>query len=182
MAITRQKKEVQLTALEKKFKEGSGFAFAKFYGPTVNEVQEIRCALREQGISYTVIKKTLIALAAKNAGLAEFSSNDLDGNVAVLISENDEIAPAAAIKKLKKDFFNKETKTSKFDFSGALFEGKFLDEKATEMLADTPSKEESLAKIIATLRHGPKTVHSALTHGLRGITLSLKEAEKFCAN
>lgn len=182
MAITRQKKEGQLETLQEKFKNGSGFAFVKFSGPTVNEVQEIRRSLREQGISYTVIKKTLIALAAKNAGIADFSSNDLDGNVAVLVSDNDAIAPAAVIKKLKKEFMDKETKTSKFDFSGAIFEGKLLDEKATAILADTPTKEESLAKIIATLRHGPKTVHSALIHGLRGITMSLKEADKFCAN
>lgn len=179
MAITRQKKVDQLAALEEKFKNGEGVAFVKFFGPTVNEVQDIRRALREKGMSYTVIKKTLIALAAKNTKLAEFSSNDLEGNVAVIVSTDDAIMPATAIKNLKKDFFNKESKTSKFDFAGAIFEDRFLNEEETAVLADTPTREESLAKIIATLRFGPSGIHAVLSHGLRGITMSLKEADKF---
>ena len=67
------------------------------------------------------------------------------------------------------------------DFSGSVFEGKFLDYEATAILAETPTKEESYAKFIATLRHGPKGIHSMLTHGLRGITLSLKEADKYAS-
>ncbi len=179
MATSKSKKQLQLTALEEKFKNAAGVAFVRFDGATVNQVQLVRRDLRENGMTYTVIKKTLIALAAKNTKLAEFSAQDLNGVVAVITSETDAIAPAAAIKKLKKETRNKETKTSIFDFSGAIFEGKLLDEAATAILANTPSKEESYAKIIATLRHGPKGIHSMLTHGLRGITLSLKEAEKY---
>lgn len=179
MATSKDKKQSQLTALEEKFKNAAGVAFVRFDGATVNEVQVIRRDLRANGMTYTVIKKTLIALAAKNTKLAEFTANDLNGVVAVITSETDAIAPAAAIKKMKKESFDKETKTSVFDYSGSVFEGKLLDEAATAILADTPTKEESYAKIIATLRHGPKGIHSMLTHGLRGITLSLKEADKY---
>ncbi len=179
MATSKEKKQAQLTALEEKFKKAAGVAFVRFHAPTVNEVQTVRRNLREKGMSYTVIKKTLITLASKNTKLADFQTKDLEGVVAVIVSETDAIAPAAAIKDLKKEFFDKETKTSKFDFSGSVFEGKFLDVQETTVLANTPSKEESYAKIIATLRHGPKGIHSMLTHGLRGITLSLKEADKY---
>ena len=181
MATSKAKKNHQLEILVEKMKSGSGFAFVKFNGPSVMEVQQARRDLRAQGMSYTVIKKTLIAIAAKEAGVAEFSANDLEGAVAVIISDSDEIAPAAAIKGLKKEHFDKETKSSKFDFAGAVFEGKLLDPAATAILADTPTREESLAKFIATLRHGPQTIHSTLTHGLRGITLSLKEADKYAS-
>lgn len=179
MATSKSKKQSQLTALEEKMSNAAGTAFVRFDGATVNEVQGIRRSLRENGMTYTVIKKTLIALAARNTKLADFGAKDLGGVVAVITSETDAIAPAAAIKKMKKEFMNKETKVSKFDFSGSVFEGKFLDEAATAILADTPTLEESYAKIIATLRHGPKGIHSMLTHGLRGITLSLKEADKY---
>jgi large subunit ribosomal protein L10 len=182
MATSKEKKQSQLNALEDKFKNAEGIAFVNFSGPTVNEVQTIRRDLRANGMSYTVIKKTLIALAAKNTKVADFSSDDLEGVVAVITSDTDAIAPAAAIKKLKKDFYDKATKTTKFDFSGSVFEGKFLDMAATTILAETPTKEESYAKIIATLRHGPKGIHSMLTHGLRGITLSLKEADKYATS
>lgn len=181
MATSKAKKGDQLEKLVQKFKDGRGIAFVKFDQATVMEVQSTRRALREQGMSYTVIKKTLISIAAKEAGVADFSVDELDGAVAVIVSDQDSIAPAAAIKQLKKDTFNKETKLSKFDFAGAVFDGKLLDPAATAILADTPTREESLAKVIATLRRGPQGIHGALTHGLRGITMSLKEADKFAA-
>ena len=76
---------------------------------------------------------------------------------------------------------NKETKISKFDFAGAVFEGEFLDEVATAQFAEIPSREQSLAKIISMLRSGPQKIHGVLTHGLRGIHASLKNAEKFAS-
>ncbi len=179
MATSKAKKTDQLKALEAKFKDAKGVAFLKFDGATVMEVQAARRGLREQGMSYTVIKKTLIALAAKETGLAEFSSDDLDGPVAVIVSPEDEIAPATAIKNLKKEHTNKESGHSKFDFAGAIYEGKLLDESATATLANTPTREESLSKIVGALRHGPRGIHAGLTHGLRGITMALKDAEKF---
>jgi len=182
MATSKAKKTDQLSKLEKKFEQAKGIAFIRFIGPTVDDVQKVRRELREKGMSYTVIKKTLIALASKNIQKVEFSSRDLEGNVAAIVSANDEIEPASAIKKIKKDFFNKQTKTSKFDFAGAIFEGKFLDKEKTQVLANTPTKEESFAKIIATLRNGPQKIHATLLHGLKGITMACKEADKFCKN
>jgi large subunit ribosomal protein L10 len=179
MAISRQTKVKQLEALQAKFAKAKGVAFVHFIGPGVEEVRQIRRDLAAQGMSYTVIKKTLIALAAKNEKLAEFASTDLEGPVAVIVSEIDEIMPAAAIKKIKEKSFDKATETVKFDFAGSVFEGKFVDAAATAILGNTPSREESLGKIVGMLRSGPQKIHASLTHGLRGIHASLKDAEKY---
>jgi large subunit ribosomal protein L10 len=179
MATSKAKKQYQLTELETKLKDAKGVAFVKFDGATVMDVQQARRDLRAKGMTYSVLKKTLMSLAAKNTDLAEFDSDQLDGSVAIIVSQDDEIAPAAAIKALKKEHFNKETKTSKFDFAGAVFEGKFLDSAATATLAETPSREESLGAIVGALNHGVTGIHAGLTHGLRGIATSLDNAEKF---
>ena len=181
MPTSRAKKSDQLAALEAKFKNSAGVAFVQYSGPTVDEVQQIRRDLRAQGMSYTVIKKTLMAIAAKNTGKAEFLPGDLEGPVAVIVSETDEIAPAAAIKKLKKDFYNRERKTSKFDFAGAIFEEKLLDRAATAILADTPSREESLSKIVGMLKSGPQKLHGVLNSGLQGLHNVMKNADKFAS-
>lgn len=181
MATSRSKKEEQLQALQEKFENAKGVAFAKFKNVTVDEAQAIRRELRSQGMSYTVIKKTLISLAAKNTKIAEFDSGDMDGSVAVIVSAEDEIAPAAAIKKYKKDFFNKETKTSKFDFSGCLFEGKFQDAAQTALIADTPSREESLGKIVGMLKSGPQKLHGVFNSGMQKLYNVLDNAEKFAS-
>lgn len=181
MAITKAKKTEQLAELEAKFKEAKGVAFAKYSGLTVDEAQTVRRELRANGMSYTVIKKTLMALAAKNTNLAEFSADDLEGSVAVIVSAEDEIAPAAAIKKFKADFFDKKAKTSKMDFSGCVFEGKFQDAAATAIIANTPSREESLGKIVGMLKSGPQKLHGVFNSGFQKMYNVLENAEKFAS-
>ncbi len=179
MATSKQKKTAQLDALLEKFKNAQGVAFVRFDKATVEEVQTVRRALRAEGMSYTVIKKTLMALAAKDTGLGEFAPEDLEGSVAVIVSATDAVQPAQEIKRLKKDYFDKKAKVSKFDFAGALFEGKFLDAAATAAFADTATREESLAKIVGMLRSGPQKLHSVFNSGFSKLYNVLENAEKF---
>ncbi len=179
MATSKTKKEAQLNALVERFKTAKGVAFIKYFGPTVEDVQNVRRECRANGMKYVVIKKTLMALAAKTAQLTEFSSDNLEGPVAVIVSDSDEIAPAAAIKKFKKDFFDKKEKTTKFDFAGSIFEGKFLSEEETAQLANTKTKVESFSAIVSMLRFGPTRIHSTLLYGAKGICAACREAEKF---
>ncbi len=179
MATSKAKKQYQLEALEAKLKNAKGVAFIEFDGATVMEVQQARRDLRAKGMSYTVLKKTLMSLAAKNAGIGEFEARQLDGSVAIIVSPEDEIAPAAAIKALKKEHFDKATDTSKFNFAGSLFEGKFLDAAETATLANTPSREESLGALVGALQHGVQGIHAGLTHGMQGIATALENADKY---
>ena len=151
----------------------------KFNRATVGEVQDVRRSLREKGMSYSVLKKTLIALAAKEAGICEFSSDDLPGSVAVIVSPDDVVAPAQEIKRFKKESFDKKIKASKFDFAGAVFEGRFLDAVAAAEFANTLTREESLIGIISMLRAGPQKIHGVLHSGFQKLHNILKNAEKF---
>lgn len=181
MPTSKAKKNTQLAALEEKFKRAKGIAFARYSGPTVTEVQQVRRDLRAQGMSYTVIKKTLMSIAAKNTGQAEFDSRDLEGPVAVIVSETDAISPAAAIKKLRKESYNAKTDTAKFDFAGAIFGEELLDKLATAQLANTPSREESLGKIVSMLMSGPQKMHGVLNSGLQSLYNVMKNSEKFAS-
>jgi ribosomal protein L10 len=181
MATSKIKKAEQLKALEALFSEAQGIAFVQFNGATVPQVETARQQAREQGMTYTVIKKTLMAIAATNTNVAQFVSDDLEGSVAVIVSPTDSIAPAAAIKTMIQDTYNKATKTSPFDFAGAVFEGKFLDAQMTAQLADTPTREESLAKIIAMLQSGPQKIHGILNSGLQKMHGVMDQAEKFAS-
>jgi len=179
MAISRDKKQAQLQALVAKFKDATGVAFVKFDKATVNEVQTVRRELRAQGMSYDVIKRTLISIAAKETGLAEFGADDMEGMVAVICSPDDIVLPAQMIKKFKKDFFDKKADHAKFDFAGAVFEGNFLDASAAESFANTPTKEESLGRIVGMLMVGPQKLHTVFKHGLQSAHAIMKDADKF---
>lgn len=179
MATSKAKKQYQLTELETKLKGAKGIAFVQFDGATVMEVQKARRDLRAKGLTYSVLKKTLMSIAAKNMKAGEFEATQLTGSVAIIVSQDDEIAPAAAIKALKKEHFDKATDSSKFNFAGSMFEGNFLDAAQTAVLAETPSREESLGALVGALQHGVQGIHAGLTHGMQGITAALNEAEKF---
>ncbi|MCF7917716.1 50S ribosomal protein L10 [Candidatus Gracilibacteria bacterium] len=181
MAITKVKKTEQLSSLESKFNEAKGVAFLKFDGLTVEEAQIMRRELRANGMSYTVIKKTLIELAAKNAGFKDVDSKALEGAVAVIVSPHDEVAPAALIKKYQKEFINVATKKSKLDFAGGVFGGVFIDAAATKELSTVPSREESLGKIVGVLRSGPQKLHGVLNSGFQKLFNVLQNAEKFAS-
>ncbi len=179
MAISRQKKADQLQKLEKMLKEAEGIAFATFSGVTVEQVQNIRRELRADGMQYFVAKKTLFALAAKNVGKCEFDSDNLEGACVVITSETDSVAPAAAIRKMMKDLFDKQTKSTPYDYAGAIFDGEFLDKAQTAVLAATPSREESLGKIVGMLKSGPQKLHGVFNSGLTKISRVLDQADAF---
>lgn len=181
MATSKAKKTEQLSELQSKFENAKGVAFVQFDGLTVEEAQTMRRGLRADGMSYTVIKKTLIQLAAKNAKLADFAVDDLEGAVAVIVSDSDEIAPAAAIKKYRKEFKDAETSEPKLAFAGSVFEGRFLSVEETTQLANTPSREESLAKIIGFLNSGPQKLHGVFNSGFQSLYNVLQNADTFAA-
>jgi len=117
----------------------------------------------------------------RTAAFEQLGESRLEGAVAVIVSPTDEIAPAAAIKKYMKEFFDKKKKTSKVGYAGSIFEGKFCDVAATAIIAETPSREESLAKIIGMLKSGPQKLHGVLGSGFSKLFNVLENAEKFAA-
>lgn len=179
MAISKSKKQAVLDDLTARFEQSEGIAFLSFDRLTVMEVEGFRKYCRENQLQYAVVKKTLIALAAKQAGKAAFDSDALPGSVAVVTSSDDVVLPAAAIKKFKADTYDKKTKTSKVDYAGAVFNGEFLDLTMTAQLAETPTREESLGKIVGMLLSGPQKMHGILRSGLQGCYTVLSQAEKF---
>ena len=181
MAITKAKKTEQLSALVEKLKVAQGVGFVRFDQLTVQDAQEVRKYMRERGMSYTVLKKTLMSVAAKQAGLCEFDSDELEGSVAVVVSPDDSIAPAAAIKDMMKELNKPKQDLFKLSFAGSIFEGKFLDAAQTKVLADIPTREESLGKIVGMLKSGPQKLHGVFNSGFQGLYNVMQNADKFTA-
>ena len=63
MAITRAKKGEIVEKLRKAFKDAKSLVFVNFHGLNVANATLMRRALKSEGVSYTVAKKTLTKLA-----------------------------------------------------------------------------------------------------------------------
>ena len=115
-----------------------------YRGLTVAEDTALRKALREAGVQYKVFKNTLIKRAAEGTDFAQLDPV-LDGPTALAVSKD--VATAAA------RIFAKFAKTSpKLEFKGAVVEGKFYDAKSVQALAEIPSREELLGRLLGSIK------------------------------
>lgn len=158
MSLTKDQKKELLTALTKQIKEAKSVIFADYQGCSVKEMKKLRDKLRENGVKFKVSKKTLIKIAAKEAGFAdEIPDEVLTGPVGAAFCMEDEIVAAKLISNLSKEIKNLKLR-------GALFEGRVLSVKETQQLALIPSRLELLAKLVYMFNSPISRFHGVL-HG-----------------
>ena len=144
MAITKEKKEQLISELSEKLRTSKSVVFTDYRGLTVEELEDLRNKLREQGIEFKVIKNTLFRIAVKEAGITIDESIIKGHPVAVAFSSDDEVAPA----KISYEF---ASKNEKLGIIGGILEGKGINDIMIKSLAKLPSREELYAKIVGSL-------------------------------
>ncbi len=172
MPVTRQKKEELLKELVDKFKEAQSVVFAQNKGLTVNEVQELRSNLREKKAEMKIAKKTLIKIAAKEAGYKdEIPAEYMEGSVGAVFSYDDIVAGA-------KEVYDYAKKHEALALLGGLLEGRVMTLDEANTLATIPSKEELLAKLVYILKSPISGFHGALNNTLGGFVRALDAIAK----
>ncbi len=131
MAITRDKKREILDKVSDISKSNS-IIFANFHGLSGNDTVAMRKKLRESGVSYFVARKTLVKRAFDQAGI-DGQMPQLDGELAVVYSNDDVTAPAREIYAVHKQ--NEEA----MSILGGVFEGRYIDKTEAEEIALIPS-------------------------------------------
>jgi len=171
MAVTRQQKEAILEGLTEEFKTAGAAVFHSFIGMTVSQSEALRRSLREQGVRMIVAKKTLIQLAAKNAGLPEIPAESLTDAVAVSFAHEDELAAAQSVFKFGKD-------NDKVQLLGGLMDGAMVSKAEINQLATLPSRDQLLGQLVSVLI-GPVRGMAGVGHGIiSGFVRALSEVEK----
>lgn len=139
---TQTKKDI-VSDIQGKFEKSSGVYFANYKGLSVAQVTELRRNFRAEGVEYKVVKNNLTKIAAKNIGI-DGLGDMLAGQIGVAFSEKDPTAPAKVIKKFIND-------SNPLDVVGIIFEGQMFDAGRYEELADLPSRDELLSKLVGGL-------------------------------
>lgn len=116
---------------------------ADYRGMNVEATNKLRGELRAVGVDYRVVKNTLLRLAAKGTD-AECLGSQLAGPTAVAFATGD---PAASAKVLSE--FAKSSKV--FELKGGVLGGKILSVDEIQALADLPSREVLLAKLLGSI-------------------------------
>ncbi len=163
---TKQQKEVLVKDLADKLKNSKAVVFSDYKGLEVKDMTVLRRELRAEGVDLKVLKKTLINLALKDAGI-EMDAKRLEGQVAVAVSSKDEVAAAKIIAKAAKANEN-------LKIVGGILGTKELSKEEVDALAKLPSKEELLAKLVGTLNAPVSGFVNVLAGNMRGLVTALK--------
>jgi len=138
-----QEKQQQLDELVAKLKTAQAGVLVTYAGINVEQDTAMRAELRKAGVEYKVLKNTMTSRAMDAVGYGEMKS-ELEGMTALAISQEDPVAAA----KILKDYAEKiET----FEIKAGFVDGGYLDKAGVMALADIPSKEMLIAKILGSL-------------------------------
>ena len=155
----------------KRFENSKGIYFTNYSGIDVKTITELRKSFREDKVDYVVTKNTLTKLAAKEAGYDNILDNILTGQVAIAFSD-DPAAPARVIKKFKKE--NEDL----LSVLGLIFDGELYPSEKYIELANLPSKEESLTKVVVMLNQPLTKFASALNNSFAKILSVLENLKE----
>lgn len=165
MLKKNQKKEL-VKNLTESVKSSKSVVFSDYKGLKVKDMTVLRKELRKSESDFRVFKKTLLKIALKEAGI-ELDTKKLEGQVAVTVSQADEVAPAKVIADFAK-------KNEGLKIVGGLLNLKEMSTEEMEALAKLPSKEELLAKLVGTLNAPISGFVNVLAGNLRGLVQVLK--------
>lgn len=135
-------KKAQVEKLAEKFKSAKMIVFTEYRGISVEDDTKLRSTIRNNGDEYAVVKNSLIAHAAKAAGIEGLEN--LEGPTAVVISANDYVNPAKAVYDYAK---NNEF----YKIKAGVMDGKMIDVKEVKKLASLPSKETLYSMLASAL-------------------------------
>ena len=143
MSLNRQQKAEVIAEVNAQLEHAQAVIIAEYRGLDVASATVLRKKARESGVYLRVLKNTLVRRAI---GESEFGvlQDQLVGPLMYAISE-DPVAPAKLFAE-----FAKENKG--LTIKAGAMPGSFLDAEGVKALAEMPSRDELLAKLLGTLQ------------------------------
>ena len=137
-------KEQHVADICEKIKKAQSIVLFDYRGLTVEEDTNLRNEMRKAGVEYVVLKNKMVERACRELKVDENILELLKGPSAFAFGYDDAVAPA----KILRDFIKKVKKCS---LKGGLVDGAVTDVKGIEALADLPSREVLIARMLGSM-------------------------------
>jgi len=141
--MARPDKAAAVAELTDKFRSSNAAVLTEYRGLTVAQLKALRSALRGNA-DYAVVKNTLTAIAAKEAGL-EVLADELKGPSAIAFVSGDPVAVAKSLRDFAKA-------NPALVVKGGVLDGHALTAADVTKLADLESREVLLAKAAGAMK------------------------------
>ena len=143
--MNRDNKQELVTEMHERLARAKAVFLADFRGMDVGKATTLRNELRSASVEYRVFKNTLLERASQGTDM-ECLSPYLTGPTAIAISYDDPVSAAKVLSKFAKD------PQGKFVLKVGVLSGKLLDVKQIQALAELPSREVLLAKMLGSMQ------------------------------
>jgi large subunit ribosomal protein L10 len=156
-----EQKQQIVEELRDKFKRSKVVILTDYKGLDVAGINDLRRKLREAEIEYRVVKNTLLTRASEDTGVDSIK-DAFKGPSAIALSYDDPVAPARVLTKFAED-------NKKLEIKIGVMDGKALSVQDIKALADLPSREVLLAKVLSAMIAVPTGLVSALSDAPRKV-------------
>jgi large subunit ribosomal protein L10 len=163
--VIRPEKVAMIAALKETMKNAKGAVLTDYRGIKVAQDTKLRRKMREAGVQYSVIKNNMASIAAQEAGI-EGLDDYLKGPLAMVSSDKDPVAAAKLISE-----FIKENRI--MEIKGGLVEGKVIDAEGVKALANLPSREVLLARLLGSMQSPITGFVTVLQGNIRNLVYAL---------
>ena len=138
--MEKNKKLAEVAELKETFTSATSAVVIEFKGLVVEKDTAFRKTVRESKAQYRVSKNTLLRLAVKDTSF-EALGGSFKGASAVATTSDDVVALAKAVNGFLKD-------NPAATFKAGIMDGKQIDAKELQVLAELPSRDVLIAKLL----------------------------------
>jgi large subunit ribosomal protein L10 len=165
MAKTRKQKAEIISDLKDKLTRAKSVVFAEISGYTMADANQLREKARKDALDIGVVKKTLVEIASKEAGVP-LEDDTLTGSTLAVFGYGDEIAPARVMAAFVKG-------RELMHLTAGIIGGKLISSDEVKKYASLPSRDELLAKVVGSLNAPVSGFVNVLAGNLRGLVCAL---------
>ncbi|MCK9368944.1 50S ribosomal protein L10 [Candidatus Dojkabacteria bacterium] len=165
MSKTRTQKDELLKVYENIISNGSGYILVDTSNLNTTVITDLKRQLKEIGSTFTVVKNTIVKIAFQN-GKQPLPVQDFDGPTAIITIGEDPSIAAKLVKEV-------QIKTKLLNARAGTFNGDFLSATRVMELAELPSREVLLAKLLGSMNAPLTSVMNAFTGNARGLVMVL---------
>jgi len=162
---TREQKAAEVSELNEQIGKASNAFLIDFKGITVPQVTELRKQVRQTNSGYVVVKNTLALIALKDSPIINMKEQ-FTGPTAIAFNATDAVVLAKALTKFAKD-------VPAVSFKGALLDGQVVPASEIQNIANLPSRQELVAKLLYLLQSPIRGLVTVLQANIRNLAVVL---------
>ena len=165
MSANQEKKKLIVEEIKEKIQNAKSIIFIDYRGLNVNNDIKLRREFKKNNCDYKVYKNRLFLRALNDLGITGYEDR-LQNTLSVAFSYNDETDAARVAKNALAD---NPTIAIKF----GIIDKQFIDENAVKALADLPSREVLVARLLGQLNAPAQQLCSVLSATTRNLVYAL---------